>query len=94
MDIVAIIGAAASVVISITTILTFYGQKLRDAEEQGRLKQRVDSLEKDIVELGARLAENDSDNNDAEVKIAKLDEAIDNLKERLDDIPAERGGAK
>ena len=81
------------------TISAFFFTRMKEAENRGRLMQRVDQLEKTISDLQARakavevdVSCHDTDLSKVSLEIESLKKLVEKIDKKLDDYFAHRDG--
>ena len=79
-------AAIAALALTIITAVAFLSQKLKDAEEKGRFEQRVKNLEEKAADMERRVSCTEDNHSDTVAILARQGEAIQNIKETLEEI--------
>ncbi len=79
------IGSLSAIVLAIITAAAYFGTKIKDAEEMGRLKERVAQLEKQEDETKETRDKIDALTN----AVATLTEKFNNLVSKVDELTDE-----
>jgi uncharacterized coiled-coil protein SlyX len=84
----AFLTAVCSVLLSLGVIIEYNHLKIKEAEDKGRLLQRIDELEKQMKEQKQNIGEADANHSKNEMVVLQHTKDIERINEKLDDLKA------
>ena len=82
----AFLAAICSLLLSAGVIIEYNHLKIKEAEEKGRLLQRIDGLEDQMKEQKKNITDADSSRSKNEMVIIQHTKDIERINEKLDDL--------